>query len=139
MTRTTRYSRYFDQLSIAMPLSSCPLVFQRKVKGVGTNSQGGARRDAEHCLACSRPDLLHVFSNCYQGGEMLEDGRALPELTFWQIDVHLEGFGINIGSITCILGETIRPYIGCGRPHHHVCAVQSLHARRFKTTVSLVS
>lgn len=42
---------------------------------------------------------------------MLEDGRVLPELEFWQMDVHIEWLDVNPESVTGILGETMRPVL----------------------------
>lgn len=52
-----------------------------------------------------------VFFNFLQGGEVLEDGRVLPELEFWQMDIHLEWFDLNTDYLTGILGETIHPVL----------------------------
>lgn len=39
---------------------------------------------------------------------MLEDGRVLPKIKFWQMDVHLELFDPTSNTVTGILGETMR-------------------------------
>lgn len=44
-------------------------------------------------------------------GEVLDDGRVLPELEFWQMDVHVERIDVNVGTVTGILGETMRPVL----------------------------
>lgn len=59
---------------------------------------------------------LHHGTN-HQGGEALEDGRVLPVLEFWQMDVHLEWFDLNTDTVTGILGETMRPVLSeSGQP-----------------------
>lgn len=46
----------------------------------------------------------------YQGDGQLDwDGRVLPDLEFWQMDVGLEGLDIESPSLSGILGETARP------------------------------
>lgn len=52
-----------------------------------------------------------------QGGETLEDGRVLPELEFWQMDLHVEWATFDSDLVTGILGETMRPVLdAAGRP-----------------------
>lgn len=50
-----------------------------------------------------------------QGREELDDGRTLPgtlpELEFWQMDVHIEWFDLNGNTITGILGESMYPVL----------------------------
>eukprot|EP00903_Cladosiphon_okamuranus_P014901 g13798.t1 len=47
----------------------------------------------------------------YQGGdgELDWDGRVLPDLEFWQMDVGLDGLDIKNPALSGILGETARP------------------------------
>ncbi|CAM9548151.1 unnamed protein product [Sphacelaria rigidula] len=77
---------------------------------------------------------LNVGTN-YQGGEMLPDGRVLPELEFWQMNLGIERFEgdhVNMGGggyffrnmiqkhFSGLLGETARPVIGTdGMPVTH--------------------
>lgn len=53
----------------------------------------------------------------HQGGEEQDwDGRVLPELHFWQMNIGLEGLDIG-DSLSGILGETARPVLdGNGEP-----------------------
>lgn len=53
---------------------------------------------------------LHHGVN-HQGGEVLHDGRILPEMEFWQMDMHLEWYDVDAATVTGILGETIRPVL----------------------------
>ncbi|CAM9563847.1 unnamed protein product [Sphacelaria rigidula] len=77
---------------------------------------------------------LNVGTN-YQGGETMPDGRVLPELEFWQMNLGIERFKgdhVNIGSggslfremphkhLSGLLGETARPVVGAdGMPVLH--------------------
>ena len=46
----------------------------------------------------------------YQGdGEMDGEGRLLPDLEFWQMDVGMDGLNIDNPALSGILGETARP------------------------------
>eukprot|EP00752_Nemacystus_decipiens_P003998 g3662.t1 len=46
----------------------------------------------------------------YQGdGELDWDGRVLPDLEFWQMDVGLDGLDVDNPALSGILGETARP------------------------------
>ena len=46
----------------------------------------------------------------YQGdGELDWDGRALPDIEFWQMDVGLDGLDVENPALSGILGETARP------------------------------
>jgi len=46
----------------------------------------------------------------YQGdGEQDWDGRVLPDLEFWQMDVGLDGLDAESPALSGILGETARP------------------------------
>ena len=53
----------------------------------------------------------------YQGdGELDWDGRILPDLEFWQMDVGVDGLDMDNTVLSGILGETARPmYDGDGR------------------------
>ena len=54
---------------------------------------------------------LNVGPN-FQGNEELDwDGRVLPDLEFWQMDVGLDGLSLDSASLTGILGETARPVL----------------------------
>ena len=53
---------------------------------------------------------LHVGTN-HQGGEVIPDGRTLPELEFWQMDLHLEWADVDHAKVEGILGGTIRPVV----------------------------
>lgn len=46
------------------------------------------------------------------GTEPNWDGRTLPELDFWQMDVGLDGLDIENPALSGILGETARPVLG---------------------------
>lgn len=50
---------------------------------------------------------LHHGIN-HQGGEVIPDGRILPDLNFWQMDLDLESANVNLATVTGILGETAR-------------------------------
>ena len=45
-------------------------------------------------------------------GELNWDGRVLPEMEFWQMDVGLDGLAIDNPRLSGILGETARPVVG---------------------------
>lgn len=61
--------------------------------------------------------MSNCVANDCKGGEILEDGRVLPELEFWQMDIHLEGLNVDPNIVTGILGETMRPVLdGQGKP-----------------------
>ena len=46
----------------------------------------------------------------YQGdGELDWDGRVLPNLAFWQMDVGIDGLDVDNPTLSGILGETARP------------------------------
>ncbi|CAN0252997.1 unnamed protein product [Scytosiphon promiscuus] len=53
---------------------------------------------------------LHVGTN-HQGGEVIPDGRTLPELEFWQMDLHLEWAAVDHAKVEGILGGTVRPVV----------------------------
>ena len=53
---------------------------------------------------------LNVGVNHHQGGgELDSDGRVIPDLEFWQMDVGLHGLNIENPMLSGILGETARP------------------------------
>eukprot|EP00752_Nemacystus_decipiens_P016831 g15063.t1 len=60
---------------------------------------------------------LNVGIN-YQGdGELNWDGRVLPDLEFWQMDVGMDGLDIDNPKLSGLLGETARPvYDENGQP-----------------------
>ncbi|CAM9783140.1 unnamed protein product [Ectocarpus fasciculatus] len=46
----------------------------------------------------------------YQGdGELNWDGRVLPDLEFWQMDVGMDGLNVDNPALSGLLGETARP------------------------------
>ena len=54
---------------------------------------------------------LTVGTN-YQGNSELHwDGRVLPDMEFWQMDVGLHGLSVESESLSGILGETARPVV----------------------------
>lgn len=54
---------------------------------------------------------LHVGVD-HQGGDQLNwDGRVLPDLDFWQMDVGVHGLSLGSQTLTGILGETARPVL----------------------------
>lgn len=53
---------------------------------------------------------VHHGTN-HQGSEALDDGRVLPELEFWQMNVYVEHLDVNADTVTGILGETARPVL----------------------------
>ena len=54
---------------------------------------------------------LNVGTNFQGNGELDWDGRVLPDLEFWQMDVGLDGLSLDSASLTGILGETARPVL----------------------------
>ena len=54
---------------------------------------------------------LNVGTNFQGYGELDWDGRVLPDLEFWQMDVGLDGLSLENESLTGILGETARPVL----------------------------
>ena len=59
---------------------------------------------------------LNVGLNFQGEGELDSDGRVLPDLEFWQMDVGLDGLSLGHESLSGILGETARPVLdGDGR------------------------
>ncbi|CAM9962229.1 unnamed protein product [Hapterophycus canaliculatus] len=59
---------------------------------------------------------LNVGVNYQGGGELDGDGRVLPDLEFWQMDMGLDGLDVDSPKLSGILGETARPvYDEAGR------------------------
>ena len=54
---------------------------------------------------------LNAGINSQSQGELNWDGRVLPELEFWQMDLGLEGFDRQ-NSLSGVLGETAYPVLG---------------------------
>ena len=54
---------------------------------------------------------LNVGTNSQGGGDLDWDGRMLPDLEFWQMDVGLHGLSIENECLSGILGETARPVL----------------------------
>ena len=54
---------------------------------------------------------LNVGSNSQGGGDLDWDGRVLPDLELWQMDVGLDGLSTETESLSGILGETARPVL----------------------------
>ena len=54
---------------------------------------------------------LTVGTNYQGNGELHWDGRVLPDLEFWQMDVGLRGLSVESQSLSGILGETARPVV----------------------------
>ena len=54
---------------------------------------------------------LNVGTNYQDGGELDWDGRVLPDLEFWQMDVGLHGLTLENESLSGTLGETARPVL----------------------------
>lgn len=52
---------------------------------------------------------LNAGVNSQGGGEQDWDGRVLPDLEFWQMDVGVEGLDVESPTLSGILGETARP------------------------------
>lgn len=44
--------------------------------------------------------------------QTIPDGRVLPELEFWQMNMMIEGFMLNMNTVSGMLGETARPVVG---------------------------
>lgn len=53
---------------------------------------------------------LHVGTN-HQGGEVIPDDRTMPELEFWQMDIHVEWAAMDHDKVEGILGGTIPPVV----------------------------
>ena len=53
---------------------------------------------------------LNVGTN-FQGNGLDWDGRVLPDLEFWQMDVGLDGLSLESELLTGILSETARPML----------------------------
>ena len=51
---------------------------------------------------------LNVGTNSQGNGDLDWDGRVLPDLEFWQMDVGLNGLSQDSESLTGILGDTAR-------------------------------
>ena len=62
-------------------------------------------------VASSVTVRLNVGTNFQGNGERDWDGRVLPDLEFWQMDVGLDGLSLESESLTGILGETARPVL----------------------------
>ena len=54
---------------------------------------------------------LNVGTNFQGNGQLDWDGRVLPDLEFWQMDVGLHGLSIESDTLSGILGETARPVL----------------------------
>ena len=54
---------------------------------------------------------LNVGSNYQGNGDLDWDGRVLPDLEFWQMDVELDGLSLENESMSGLLGETARPVL----------------------------
>lgn len=54
---------------------------------------------------------LHVGTNYQGNGELNWDGRVLPDLEFWQMNVGIDGLVLEHESLTGLLGETARPVL----------------------------
>ena len=54
---------------------------------------------------------LNVGTNYQDGGDLDWDGRVLPDLEFWQMDVGLHGLSLENESLSGTLGETARPVL----------------------------
>eukprot|EP00752_Nemacystus_decipiens_P005032 g4571.t1 len=52
---------------------------------------------------------LNVGVNYQGNGEHTWDGRILPELEFWQMDVGMDGLNVDNPALSGLLGETARP------------------------------
>eukprot|EP00752_Nemacystus_decipiens_P010635 g9472.t1 len=60
---------------------------------------------------------LNVGVNYQGNGELLGDGRVLPDLEFWQMDVGIDGLDVDNPALSGLLGETARPvYDENGQP-----------------------
>ena len=63
-------------------------------------------------ITTPRVDLrLNAGVGYQEGGEVNWDGRVLPDLEFWQMDVGLNGLAIDSPNLSGILGETARPVV----------------------------
>jgi len=61
--------------------------------------------------------LPQVGLNHQDGGQITWDGRILPDLDFWQMDVGLHGLKVDSPFLSGILGETARPVLSeAGQP-----------------------
>ena len=65
-------------------------------------------------VASSVTVCLHVGTNFQGNGDVDWDGRVLPDLEFWQMDVGLDGLSLDNESLSGILGETVRPVVDKG-------------------------
>ena len=54
---------------------------------------------------------LNAGTNSQEEGELDWDGRVLPYLEFWQMDVGLDGLSLDHESLSGLLGETARPVL----------------------------
>ena len=54
---------------------------------------------------------LNVGTNYQGGGDVHWDGRILPDLEFWQMDVGVNGLSPEKESLSGLLGETARPVL----------------------------
>lgn len=54
---------------------------------------------------------LNVGSNYQGGGELDWNGRVLPDLEFWQMDLGLHRISLESESLSGILGEIARPVL----------------------------
>ena len=52
---------------------------------------------------------LNVGVNYQGGGEVDWDGRRIPDLELWQMDIRFEGLKVGHQSLTGLFGETARP------------------------------
>ena len=52
---------------------------------------------------------LNAGINYQRSGELNWDGRVLPDLEFWQMDVGMDGLDVNNPALSGLLGETARP------------------------------
>eukprot|EP00752_Nemacystus_decipiens_P016036 g14337.t1 len=60
---------------------------------------------------------LNAGVNYQDGGELNWDGRVLPDLEFWQMDVGMNGLDVDNPALSGLLGETARPvYDENGQP-----------------------
>ena len=54
---------------------------------------------------------LNVGTSLQGNGELDWDGRVLPDLEFWQMDVGFHGLSVEHETLSGILGETARPIV----------------------------
>lgn len=77
--------------------------------------QGLANVQSDHAVfRISTPMVtvrLDVGVNHQDGGEVDWDGRALPDMFFWQMDVGFQGLSVEHESLSGLLGETARPVL----------------------------